>query len=604
MRRSTIVTVGIACISALAPFLEAEPEREPYTVCAAAREMRISTILNAARHLVLTGQVEAARETIGGAENALEPLEPSLAKAQMLVHGSWTWERILASTNAPPHHWRSNAAKWLINGCSTAQEIGDQRTLAMIFRMLGNLYWLEGRSSEGIECSRRAAFHAQEIGADDILFEAEWQSARIQQAMGDLANAFMAYRRAIRAFQNAPTRSGSDVFAEFADLLLEKSGACIDPATGGALLIEARDAIEMLRAAELQDYFRDECADWWRTRARPVDRMPDRAAVVHLVLLRDRVELMVGIRGMLRRFAVAVGERELMGAAFELRKLLEKRSTYQFLPEAQVLFEWLVRPTIGLLDAAGIDTIVWVPDGPLRIVPAAALHDGDRFLVERFAVAVVPGLTLLDPKPLRAGPVTPLLAGFSEGTGDLKPLRFVQDELRRIQSVFGGGKILLDRQFDAAAFHRELVNGNYSIVHVASHALFESDSEQSSIVAHDGKFGLDLLEQMIRPSRFRGQPIELLTLSACDTAAGSERAGMGLAGVAMKSGARSVLATLWHVNDEASAIIMGNFYRLLTANGGNTKAEALRAAQLEMLRDLRYSHPCYWSPYLIIGNWL
>ena len=97
--------------------------------------------------------------------------------------------------------------------------------------------------------------------------------------------------------------------------------------------------------------------------------------------------------------------------------------------------------------------------------------------------------------------------------------------------------------------------------------------------------------------------MELLTLSACQTAAGDDRAALGLAGVAVKAGARSALATLWLINDQAAARLVTAFYRQLQ-DAGVSKAQALRQAQLQLLADRRYQHPGYWAPFLLIGNWL
>jgi len=108
----------------------------------------------------------------------------------------------------------------------------------------------------------------------------------------------------------------------------------------------------------------------------------------------------------------------------------------------------------------------------------------------------------------------------------------------------------------------------------------------------------------IGPSQFRGKPVELLTLSACQTAAGDDRAALGMAGVAIKAGARSALATLWFVNDQSTAILISQFYAELHRDSSVSKAKALQNAQLTLMGDRRYEHPCYWAPYLIIGNWL
>ena len=108
----------------------------------------------------------------------------------------------------------------------------------------------------------------------------------------------------------------------------------------------------------------------------------------------------------------------------------------------------------------------------------------------------------------------------------------------------------------------------------------------------------------MRPGKFRGRPVELLTLSACQTAAGDDRAALGLAGMAVKAGARSALATLWFVHDQSTALLMGGFYETLRRDARVSKAQALQRAQVKLLHDPRYEHPGFWSPYLMIGNWL
>jgi len=149
---------------------------------------------------------------------------------------------------------------------------------------------------------------------------------------------------------------------------------------------------------------------------------------------------------------------------------------------------------------------------------------------------------------------------------------------------------------------KEFASDSYSIVHIASHGHFDSDARKSFVLTYDGKLNLDEIERMIRPSQMRDQPVELLTLSACQTAAGDDRAALGLAGIAVKAGARSAFATLWFVNDQASSMIVGDFY--VNLHSGLSKAKALQKAQIKLLNDPRYGHPCYWAPYLIIGNWL
>jgi CHAT domain-containing protein len=169
----------------------------------------------------------------------------------------------------------------------------------------------------------------------------------------------------------------------------------------------------------------------------------------------------------------------------------------------------------------------------------------------------------------------------------------------------GEGTVLLDDEFTPTALGKLFYDDSFSVVHLATHGKFEGEAESTFLVtANDGRLTLDELERFIKPSQYRGQPVELLGLSACQTASGDARAGLGLAGVALKAGARSALATLWSINDEASAILVGKFYDELLQPTSLGKAKALQQAQALLLRDPRYRHPAYWSPYLIIGNWL
>jgi CHAT domain-containing protein len=123
------------------------------------------------------------------------------------------------------------------------------------------------------------------------------------------------------------------------------------------------------------------------------------------------------------------------------------------------------------------------------------------------------------------------------------------------------------------------------------------------VLAYDKEMHLDDLEQLIEPSKFRAHPVDLLALSACQTAAGDDRAALGLAGIAVKAGALSALATLWSIEDESTSILIPAFYKHLR-EPNTTKAKALMEAQQDLMKIKKFSHPYFWSPYLIVGNWL
>jgi CHAT domain-containing protein len=284
------------------------------------------------------------------------------------------------------------------------------------------------------------------------------------------------------------------------------------------------------------------------------------------------------------------------------RQLLEKRTTREYLPYAQQLYTWLIRPIEAALAGAPVDTLVFVPDGPLRTIPMAALHDGEHFLIHKYAVAITPGLNLTDPRPLAITQAKVLALGLSQPVQGFSALPNVPEEIRSIHRLYGG-EALLDQTFLLAGAAATMEEHAFNIVHVASHGQFRSDVKQTFLLTFDGKLTLDRLEEIIGLFRYRNEPLELLTLSACQTAAGDDRAALGLAGVAVKAGARSALATLWYINDQASSELITEFYRQLQ-QPGTSRAVALQRAQLTILSNPYYTHPSYWAPFLLINNWL
>ena len=353
----------------------------------------------------------------------------------------------------------------------------------------------------------------------------------------------------------------------------------------------------------MEDYFQDECVNLLKSKITKVETVSETAAIVYIIPLPDRTEMLVSLSSGLHRVKSPATDAELTNVAHQFRVNLEKRTTYEYLDQAQQLYRWLIAPLEPLLAHTKIDTLVFIPDGALRNIPMGALNDGEKYLIEKYAVAVTPGLTLMEPRPFEKENIAVIADGLSTGVQGFAPLEYVPEELRTLHKLFGGTE-LINKQFVKANVEKEFADESYSIVHIASHGHFDSDAKKTFVLTFDGKLTLDELEQLLRPSQLRDKPVELLTLSACQTAAGDDRAALGLAGVAIKAGARSAFATLWFVNDQSSATLVSDFYTALRDHPEMSKARALQKAQVKLLSDERYAHPCYWAPYLIIGNWL
>ena len=400
-----------------------------------------------------------------------------------------------------------------------------------------------------------------------------------------------------------PVPLGVQWGAQLADLLLQRAHAKGEETNTGPLLIEARSTLETMKIGELKDYFRDECLAKAESRTRDIDAVATRTAVLYPVILRDRLELLVFVADGPHEIVVPVASADLIKTVKSFRGLLEKRTTRQYLLPGRQLYAWLVAPLLPVLRGEKIDTIVWIPDGVLRTVPLAALPDGSKFVIDEFAVATAPGLSLVDPKPIgtqKAGGT--LLAGMSLASQGFPALPSVRREIGAITKV-RQGTVLLDADFRVDSMDHAMSSAPYDVVHIASHGVFDHDPAKSFILAYDGKLTLGRLEQAVKQSGQADASLELLVLSACQTAVGDDRAALGLAGVAIKAGARSAMASLWFISDKAAAQLVVNFYRELQVPG-TSKAQALQRAQIALKADPRFRHPAYWSPFLLIGNWL
>jgi CHAT domain-containing protein len=554
--------------------------------------------------------VPLAREAIA----ALAPLPDSRDKAFQLAGAGEIVRR--AATADASEALRTEAEAAFADAAGIAARTGDARAAAYAAGYRAELALDRGRLDEALERNARASFAAQATGTAETIFLWQWQSARLLDRAGRPADAIAAYRRALEALAPLKLDYATELWASresfraeigpaylgYTDLLLRQASASGDPSQVRQGLLEAQATLERFKTVELEDYFRDDCVARYLARAKPLEQTAPRTAIVYPVPLADRLELLVNIGGDVHQVKVPVTEAALRREALALRALLEKRTTYQYLPHARQLYDWVIRPMEPVLARAGVDTLVFVPDQPLRSIPLGALHDGTDFLVARFAIATAPSLTLVEPRPLEMKGSNVLAGGLTQAVQGFPALPFVGIELDELGAI-GSKSMLRDSTFTAENLERELRERPYSVVHVASHAQFESDSRRSFLLTYDGRMSIDRLEGSMKLNRFKDDPIELLFLSACQTAAGDERAALGLAGVAVKAGARSALATLWHINDQASSLLVAEFYRHL-GQPGVSKAEALRRAQQKMLTDLRYRHPGYWSPFLVIGNWL
>jgi len=307
-----------------------------------------------------------------------------------------------------------------------------------------------------------------------------------------------------------------------------------------------------------------------------------------------------------------------------LRRTITQRSNPRgYLAPAQQLYQWLVAPIEKDLQAQQINNLTFIMDSSLRSIPLAALHDGKGFIVERYSVGLMPSLSLTDTRYFNLKNSSVLAMGAAQFT-DQQPLPAVPVELSAIVSHLWRGKSFLNDAFTLSNLKSARSSQPYRIIHLATHADFQPGKPSNSYIQlWNAKLPLEQLRQL----GWSNPPVELLILSACRSAIGDNSVELGFTGLAVQTGVKSAMGSLWYVSDEGTLALMTQFYERLKQSP--TKAEALRQAQLAMIKgDVRLqggnlitshsriplppqlaklgnkdlTHPYFWSAFTMVGN--
>jgi CHAT domain-containing protein len=511
------------------------------------------------------------------------------------------------------------AAQLLATAEKQAKILGNPHAESYALGRLGQLYSKTQQWEEAKRLTQEALSLTQAIYASEIAYQWQWQMGQLLAKTGDRAGAIASYTEAVNTLQSLRQdlvavnqdvqfsfrEQVEPVYRELVDLLLQPPQASPNQDAGAvsqANLKQARLTLEALQLAELANFFREACLD---TQTQPIDRIDPTAAIIYPIILRDRLEVILSLPNQqLRHYITNLPQEQVEDVISRMRQSLRRTSFDQErLSVAQEIYRWLVQPAAADLTRQSIKTLVFVLDGSLRNVPMAALHDGKQYLIEQYRIAIAPSLQLLNSQPLARTQQKALLAGLSEGTQEFSALPGVKEEVSDVTTTISA-TILLDRQFTTQALQTKVKTRPFSIIHLATHGQFSSKPEETFILTWDGRLDVKQLNTLLgNRDLSNSSPLELLVLSACQTAKGDKRAALGLAGVAVRSGARSTLATLWTVNDESTAKFMEQFYKeLFTPN--ITRAEAVRQAQLYLLKTPESAHPYFWAPFILVGNWL
>lgn len=581
-------------------------------LAAGAPEAIVLSGLNLVRTLLTNADHEKLPVLLARINTNLDQSSPSPSVAgHWLSYGQLLRKAVLAE--AMPVASRLDVLQAYLTAQDQAMAFNDQRLVMYADGYLGELYEDEARFTDAMNYTRQALFDAQAQSDDTSLYKWQWQMARLHEKQGNTALSVDLYRQAVATLNRSRTsltlgaginfkQTVSPVFYEFADLLLKQAVEIADEQERQNSLKEVIDVLESVKLAEVEDYFNSECVVIPDQQITSADGMSG-SAIIYPVLLQDRIELLVQLPSGIQQFTIDVSASRLRDTVNEYRSLIE---TYDrdnaFMGPSRLLYSWLIEPAESVIEDSGIETLVLVPDGPLRSIPISALHDGEQFLIQKYALATTPSIGLTDPKPFARENVRVLAGGLSEAVQGYSALPGVSRELETISSVFET-TIYKNDDYQLPTMAAELSSGDYDIVHFATHAEFNSDYDKSFLLTYGNRLTMSQLETTLGLRRFQSEPVDLLVLSACQTAVGDERAALGLAGIAIQAGARSALATLWFINDRATSMLVADFYRQLDTDQ-QTKAEALQTAQVNMITEGQFSHPSFWAPFLLIGSWM
>ncbi|KPQ39395.1 MAG: hypothetical protein HLUCCO16_08085 [Phormidium sp. OSCR] len=517
-----------------------------------------------------------------------------------------------------------------------AEDLGDLRLKAAAIGRLGTFYEASGDWDRAQEFTEEAI--ALSGDKPDLVYQWQWQLGRILQGRHEQtavqeadAGAIVAYEKAYSVLNDLRGDLASldsnvqfnfrdrvePVYRQFIDLLLRGDNPSQDN------LEQARQAAEDLQLAELDNFFQDACAEPRVVNIETLDPRNE-TAIIYSIMLKDRLEIIAKLPNIsgLKHHSSPVTSSEIDDRTEELSKIIQLPRTMpkDVEPKTHKIYQWIIEPLENELDIHSsrddslIKNLVFILDGSLRNIPASLIFGEDKYLVERYAIAITPGLQLLESQTtnLTINNAQALLTGITQSPSfeneQMGNLPNVRSELQALGQIIRRSQEVSEDRFVRNNIQNRVQSTPFNIIHIATHGKFSSDPDETFILDYLGRITVRDLDKLLDQNPVV-QPgaIELLTLSACQTASGDKRAALGIAGFAIRAGARSTLASLWNVKDDSTAEFMERFYeKLLDEN--LTKAEALREVQIDFINKETdnpfHFRPYFWAPFTLIGHWL
>jgi CHAT domain-containing protein len=540
------------------------------------------------------------------------------------------------------------AEELLNQAIEIAQKIGNLRAESFAKGELGNIYECRKEYSQALKITQQARFAAeQHLKAPDSLYLWEWQTGRILKKQHKIKEAILAYDKSLNTLDSIRKdilTTSRDTQFDFRDTIepiyrdLVKMRLGLETplqASNKSLVSKKNDinnnnfrsllkTVDNFQLAQLQNYFGNDCDinDFLRDDNDEV--IDKKTAIIRTVIFDKKTAIILRLPNQDDNYSnkykyqwYKILKEDLTKEVNIFRNRVHNLSENYEENTGRKMYKWMIAPFTYELEDAGIKQVIFIHDGILRSIPMAPLYDGEKYLVEKYAIATTPSLRLINKKPLKREKYSVLALGLSTkakvNNKDYDELEKVDNEIKEVINKIEG-KALINKDFTKKNLQEQLGENVYSIIHFATHGNFGTVPENTFIITGEKNkkneneiIKFNELDKFIRSYSRNTEPLEILTLTACESALGNKRSALGLAGVAVQAGAKTAMASLWVIDDKSTSLFAADFYDKLISNPNMSKAEVLREVQINFLEnkdDQNYQHPYYWSPFILIGNWL
>ncbi|NET86916.1 MAG: CHAT domain-containing protein [Kamptonema sp. SIO1D9] len=527
-----------------------------------------------------------------------------------------------------------------INDSNTEQS-AYKRLQAYALGSLGKLYEQQNQWKPAFEKTEEAIRLTEEIQAPELAYQWEWQLGRLLRNQGEIESAVAAYEVAAKSLelsrQNFLILQSEERFAlqnsintfyrELIALLLPKD----NPNPDQENLQKSIYYIESLQLAELENFLKCNLTDIETVQLEPNSRenininsegnlialgkhfleKTSQTALIHTIELRDREQVQLALILQLPENDRLIYQTTVIDSnQFKetLEKALNSLKSNNFalgdIEPLNYLYKWLVEPLESNLEQKRINSLVFVLDNNLRRIPMAAIYDGENFLVKKYAISLTSSIKFLTLQNYSIkNPQVLIAAAVKERPPEFGKLRFADSQIEKVITNIRNVEVLFNGEFVKGIFREKLKSSSYDIIHLVTHGRFSSDPKETVILTDDDfdyLLNIDEFGNLLQ-SRNRSKILKLLILSACETASGDDRAVLGIAGVAVKSGAASTIAPVWNADQSSTTLFIEKFYEHLGRSNSPTKA--LQLAQISMLEDPNedINNPYHWAPFVLVG---